>query len=216
MDWPAREVMGTTGVVLARPRMGDAAATAAMQRDPRLWVGVPASFRTTSTARQEDDFRHFLAHWREHGFGYWLVWTAGTGPDLDQGPAASSVWSDEGAGSGPGPIGLGGLRWLWWRDQWVLNTNVRLTVPAQGRGVASALLGRAIDRLGTGLDTPTTVVVRTRPENEAMARLAHRLGFDEAGTEQRSAGTYRVLAIRIGGGGRPAANADPATGAIHG
>lgn len=199
MAWPAREVLGTTGTVLARPRMGDAAATAAMQRDPRLWVDVPESFRVTSTTRQEDDFRHFLSHWREHGFGYWLVWEAGTGPD---GPASlgDGEPANDDPAPAPGPIGLGGLRWLWWQEHWVLNVYVRFAVAGQGRGLASVLLGRALDRLDRHLAEPTNVVVRTRPENTAMARLAHRLGFDDAGTEQRSAGTYRVLSTTIGGG----------------
>lgn len=214
MSWPDVEALDATGVMLARPRMGDAAATAEMQADPRLWVGVPETFRTTTTVRQEDEFRQFLDHWRAHGFGYWLVWEAGTGPG---GHGATPDGRSGGTEAGPppiGPIGLGGLRWLWWRERWVLNTYVRLAVAVQGRGLASSLLRRAIDRLAGDLADTTTVVVRTRPENAAMARLAHHLGFHEAGTEVRSAGPYRILATRIGGGGP--SGGDEATRPIDG
>lgn len=183
LDWPSREPLPGHAIELARPRMDDAAATAAMQADPRLWLDVPTSRRTTTPTAQADDFRRFLEHWRRHGFGYWLAWQAGSGGDASE-----------------RPVGIGGLRWLLWRDEWVLNVLVRLAADWQGRGVATGMLRLAVDRLDRHLDQPATVVVRTRPGNEAMAAVAQRLGAADVGTEEREVGTYRVLAMTIGGG----------------
>ena len=172
--WPDREPLGDTGAVLVRPGPADVDDALALSRDPALWVDVPVAWRTTTREQQAEDVEAWQAHWGEHGFGYWMV----RDPDA--------------------LLGFGGVRWLWWRDAWALNVYVRFAAAAQGRGLATAMLGLAVDRLDGALAVPTTVVVRTRPANAAMARLAHRLGFDDAGTEEREMGTYRLLTRRIG------------------
>jgi len=156
-----------------------------MASDPALWVDVPMAGRVTTLARARQDVTAAREHWEAHGFGYWHVWD-GAVPDTP--PEADAPL-----------LGVGGLRWLRWRDDWVLNVYVRFASAAHGRGLATGMLGLALDRVDQGLSGPTTVVVRTRPGNDRMARLAHRLGFDEAGTEERELGTYRVLARDVGG-----------------
>lgn len=186
LTWPEREPLPGHHVGLARPRLADVATTAAMQADPRLWVDVPTSHRTTTPQAQADDFRRFLAHWRRHGFGYWVVWSVS---EPSMGRSAAPVL----------PLGLGGLQWLHWRGAWVLNTSIRLATEAQGRGLATAVLDLAVTRLDAHLDRPVDVVVRTRPGNAAMVALAARIGATDAGIEEREVGTYLVLLSTIGG-----------------
>ncbi len=183
--WPAMEPLPDHHAVLTRPRMEDAPATLAVQADGRLWVDVPPAWRVTTLEAQQDDLRRFLAHWRQHGFGYWLAWA---------GAAAPSVHDD-----GRRPLAIGGLRWMWWRGAWVLNVYVRAAVAAQGRGLATAMLGLAIDRLDGVVLARTSVVVRTRDANAAMMAVARRLGMADIGHEEREMGRYRVFERQIGG-----------------
>lgn len=183
--WPGTEPLPGHDVVLARPRMEDAPATLAVQADERLWVDVPPAWRVTSLEAQQDDLRRFVAHWRTHGFGYWLAWA---------GPAAPTVDDD-----GRRPLAIGGLRWMWWRQAWVLNAYVRVAVEAQARGLATAMLGLAIDRLDRVVPDATSVAVRTRDANVAMMAVARRLGMADIGHEEREMGRYRVFERHIGG-----------------
>ncbi len=182
--WPFTEVLESQGVVLARPRVADAEALYALQSDPRLYVDVPAAWRVQSIVGQADDIRRYVAHWHEYGFGYWVVWPAGTDP-------ASP-------GGGVQPRGVAGLRWMWWRGEWVLNVFVRFAAAAQRRGLATAVLGHAMSRLDADLAQPVRVVVRTREANAAMVALARRLGMVDTGHEEREMGTYRVLEGLVG------------------
>lgn len=181
--WPPTEPLRGTPAVVARPRPRDAAVALALFADPALWVDVPVAWRTTTMGDQQRDIAAYREHWAAHGFGYWFVWD----------------------GAPPGPanhagalLGIGGLQWLWWRGAWALNVHVRFAAAHHRRGLATATLSTAIDRLDARLPVPTTVVVRTRPANEAMARLSLRLGFVDVGTQERELGTYRVLARTIG------------------
>ena len=183
--WPAAERLPDAAVVLARPDPAQAPAVFRLAADPALWVDVPEAGRTTSVTAQRDDLERFAAHWDRYGFGYWLAWSA-TGDDDPEEAVGGDL------------LGLGGLRWLWWRDDWVLNVYIRLAARAQGRGIARRLLEIGIERLDESLDIATPVVVRTRPTNEPMIGLARRLGFDDLGTEERELGTYRVLARELG------------------
>lgn len=182
--WADVEWLASQQVVLCRPRLEDAEALFDLQSDPALWVDVPMAWRMSSVSAQREELRAVAEHWEEHGFGYWLVREAADG--------------GTGGETGGALLGVAGLRWLFWRDAWVLNVLVRVAVAAQGRGLATAVLDHALVRVGEGLGTPVTAVVRTRPGNAAMAALAHRLGFHDAGTEEREAGTYRLLIRTIG------------------
>lgn len=185
LQWPSVERLAGTAVVVSRPEPALAPDVYRLVADPALWIDVPVAARTTSVAAQRDDLERIDAHWATHGFGYWLAWS-GSAADAPTDAVGGDL------------LGLGGLRWLWWRDDWVLNVYVRLAARAHGRGLARRMLASAITRLHEAVTSPTTVVVRTRPTNTAMAGLAHRLGFDEAGDEERAVGTYRVLARTIG------------------
>ncbi|HKJ54983.1 MAG TPA: GNAT family N-acetyltransferase [Nitriliruptoraceae bacterium] len=185
--WPFAEVLESHGVVLARPRVADAEALYALQSDPRLYVDVPAAWRVQSVVGQADDIRRYVAHWHEYGFGYWVVWPAGTDPTA--------------TGVGVRPRGVAGLRWMWWRGEWVLNVFVRFAAAAQRRGLATAVLGHAMSRLDADLVRPVRVVVRTRQANAAMVALSRRLGMVDTGHEEREMGTYRVLEGLVGGPG---------------
>lgn len=191
LRWPDAEPLVGTSAVLARPDPVFAPAVFRLAADPALWIDVPAAGRTGSVAAQRDDLEAFSAHWDRHGFGHWLLWAGPGGGASPDGPDFSAAVGDD-------LLGLGGLRWLWWRDAWVLNVYVRLAARAQGRGLASRLLGTAIDRLAAAVPAPTDVVVRTRPANAPMVGLAQRLGFLDIGVEERELGTYRVLARRVG------------------
>jgi RimJ/RimL family protein N-acetyltransferase len=194
--WPTMQLLAGHDVVLARPRLEDAPATLAMQADERLWVDVPPAWRVRTLQAQQDDFRRFLAHWREHGFGYWLAWS-GAVPTAS--PSASAPNGTAPPEPPVGPAGIGGLRWLWWRGRWVLNVYVRIAVASQGNGLATAMLTTAMDRLDGDLAEPTDVVVRTRDANAAMLAVARRLGMADLGHEQREMGQYRVFARHVGG-----------------
>lgn len=206
--WPTSEVLEHHDVVLARPRVQDAAGMLALQSDPALHIDVPLEWRVSSVTFQADDLRRFVAHWHDHGFGYWLVWAGDDGDipmvthvDSDRAmPVADDARSGNGPdGAGAIPVGVAGLRWLWWRDRWVLNVFVRFARAVQGHGLATAVLTRAITRLDADLDVATPVVVRTRDANRPMVALAHRLGMVDTGYEEREMGTYRLLERMVGG-----------------
>lgn len=200
-SWPTSEVLDSHDVVLARPRIEDAAAVLALQSDPALYIDVPPEWRVTSQTSQADDLRRFVEHWHTHGFGYWLVW-AGDDGDIPTVTGTGSNHATSGNvpdGAGVLPVGIAGLRWLWWRDRWVLNVFVRFARAVHGQGLATAVLAHAITRLDADLQTPATVVVRTRDANAPMVMLAHRLGMVDTGHEVREKGTYRVLERLVGG-----------------
>ena len=172
--WPRTEPLPGTGVLLTRPGPEDRDDLLALNADPALWVDVPDEWRVTTPQQQTADLATWTAHWSEHGFGYWVLREAGV------------------------VRGVGGVRWLWWREAWALNVYVRLAAAVQGRGLARRMLALAIDRLDERLAEPVTVVVRTRPGNDRMAALAGRLGLVDDGFEDREAGSYRLLARRVG------------------
>jgi RimJ/RimL family protein N-acetyltransferase len=140
----------TERLVLRRPTRDDLAALHRIHSDPATYVHSREKVHTR-LAESEDFLRRCLAHWDEHGFGYWAVEHAGE------------------------VIGFGGLwlmpRWRWCGD--VLNVYYRFEPAAWGHGYASEMVAAALER---GPHLPA--VARVHPANEPSARVALRAGFE--------------------------------------
>lgn len=90
----------------------------------------------------------WLAHWAEHGFGYW------------------AVESDDGA-----VIGFCGVRLETWLGRPVLNLYYRFAPEVWGRGVASAVAAHAVAE-ARGHSPGRPVLAYTTEDNEASQRTA--------------------------------------------
>lgn len=120
--------------------------------------------------------RPLLRHWSDHGFGYWTV-------------LASPEWWPDGPHSRQAAdndrvfAGLGGIQHHSLADDVpVLNVYFRLAPSAQGRGVAATILREAI-RLAGRLAPGRDIIIRTRPANATVRRVAERAGFIDLGRE---------------------------------
>ena len=102
------------------PRPDDLDDVFRIHGDPRTNLHNPAGpdrDRAASRARLAE----WLAHWHEHGFGYWVV------------------ESDDGA-----VIGFCGVRTETWLGRPVLNLYYRFAPEVWGRGIASAVAAHAV------------------------------------------------------------------------
>lgn len=110
-------------------------------------------------------------HWREEGYGYWVVRAPGTGEVL----------------------GFGGVRPPL-PDEDFLNLYYRFRPAAWGRGYATEL-GRAALDLAAKASPGAPVVALIRPRNEPSIRVAQRLGMRLDGEVQRQLGIYLKYSI---------------------
>ena len=112
--------MSGAGWRVRRPTRDDVDDLFRIQGDPRTHRYNPAgpdADRDVSRARLDE----WLAHWDEHGFGYW------------------AVESDDGR-----VIGFAGVRTETWLGRPVLNLYYRLAPEVWGRGIASAVAAHAV------------------------------------------------------------------------
>ena len=112
--------MSGPGWRVRRPRLDDLDDVVRIHGDPRTNVHNPAGPDAdlgASRARLDG----WLAHWHEHGFGYWAV-------EADDGRV----------------IGFSGVRTETWLGRPVLNLYYRFAPEVWGRGIASAVAAHAI------------------------------------------------------------------------
>jgi ribosomal-protein-alanine N-acetyltransferase len=141
------------GLLLRAPEASDAVAVLAVHGDPDANRFNPAGpMREGSQAAET--LERWRAEWAREGFGYWAV----------------SADDDDAV------IAFGGIARRTWRRRPVLNLYFRVAPPAWGRGVASAVAGRAVQLASRHLaDLP--IVARTRPGNVAAIRVALHAGL---------------------------------------
>lgn len=160
------------GVLLRRPTVADLPGVFAVHSDPRVYQYDPDETHP-EPAHTARFLAPLLAHWTEHGFGYWSVLVpAAMFPDGVEGDA------DEGRVI----AGLGGIQHHTTAGRPVLNVYVRFAAAAQGRGLARTVLEHAL-AIAPLVAAGTDLVVRTRPANTTARHVAERAGFVDEGLE---------------------------------
>jgi RimJ/RimL family protein N-acetyltransferase len=160
------------GVTFRRLTPADAAGVLAIHGDARVYEFDPDE-RHLDIAQSQRFLEPMVAHWSEHGFGYWAVtvphtWWS-TGPrEVD---SSTAVFA-----------GIGGIQHHRVADRPVLNVYFRLAPEVQGLGLAGRILAAGV-HLATERAPGTDVVVRTRPANVVARRVAERAGFTDEGLE---------------------------------
>lgn len=162
------------GILLRRPTTADTVGMFVVHRDPAVYRHDPQE-----THPDIDHTTRFLApmlaHWADHGFGYWAVLVPRTlWPDGERG--------DEDSDGDRVIAGLGGIQRHTLAGRDVLNVYYRLAPATQGRGLAGTILQQAIaiaPQVAPGAD----LVVRTRPANAVARHVAERAGFHDQGLE---------------------------------
>lgn len=132
-------------------READRAEMVAIETDPRTNrhrvnpPDVPAAERL---------FDSWLAHWREHGYGYLAV----RGHE------------------GPALLGMSGVRLRDFRGEKVLNLGYRFHPSAWGKGYAVEAASASVDWAEREL-APAPVLISVNVTNKPSLRVAERLGF---------------------------------------
>jgi [ribosomal protein S5]-alanine N-acetyltransferase len=142
----------TERLLLRRPTLDDLDDVYRIHGNPETWTHSPDSTHA-GRGESEADLRRWLAHWADHGFGYWTVLHDGV------------------------VIGFGGL-WLMpgWQGRDVLNVYYRFDPSAWGKGYATEMVRTAADLARAELPG-LPLVARIRPSNAESARVAERAGF---------------------------------------
>jgi [ribosomal protein S5]-alanine N-acetyltransferase len=135
---------------LRPPTEQDIPALVAIGSDPRTNQHSPTG--PPSVEESEQTVRGAIAHWREHGLGYWAVEHDGR------------------------IIGIAGVKAGRLRGREIWNLYYRFTPTAWGKGLAGEAAREALAAAHEH-DQSRTVVVRTRPANAAAQRLAERIGM---------------------------------------
>jgi RimJ/RimL family protein N-acetyltransferase len=181
------------GVVLRRVLPQDAAGVLAVHGDPRVYELDP-DLTHTDLATSAAFLEPLVAHWEEHGFGFWSV-------------LVPTTWWPGGA---PAPLpddgdrvvaGMGGIRHHVLVGEPVLNAYYRLSPEVQGRGLAGRVLA-ACTSMAPEVAPGTDLVVRTRPANAAARRVAERAGFVDLGLEPGDPG-MQLLRLAAPAGEHP-------------
>jgi len=152
----SNDVLATARLSLWRPTAADVDAIFLIHNDQRAWAHNPSDALAT---RDEADqlFQRWDAHWRRHGFGYWVVRRQG---------------SDT-------PIGFCGIKIMWFRGSEVANMFYRFDPAVWGCGMATeaatAVVAWAADKI-----PERQLVARIRPQNLASQRVAIRAGLVRA------------------------------------
>jgi len=145
----AFERVETARLLLRRPDLGDLGEHHRIHADPRTWTHKPDD-RHERLVESERQLLHWLAHWHEHGYGYWAV-------ELEQ-----------------RIVGFGGLMLLpGWHGRDVLNLYYRFEPESWGSGYATELSQAALALAERELPR-LLVVARIRPGNERSVRVAER------------------------------------------
>jgi [ribosomal protein S5]-alanine N-acetyltransferase len=113
----------TERLTLRRPTAADVDDVFAIHSDPRVWEHSPESVHV-DRAQSQTWLAHWVHHWRQHGFGYWLADSDG---EL---------------------VGCGGVELL---RPGVLNVYYRFRPEAWGKGLASELVAAAVELTAPGM-----------------------------------------------------------------
>jgi len=135
---------------LRRPAEEDVPALVAIGSDPQTNQHSPTG--APSREESEQTVRQAMAHWSEHGIGYWAVEHQGR------------------------IIGIAGVKAGVLHGHPIWNLYYRFTPTAWGRGLAGEAAHEAL-LAAQERDRSRTIVVRTRPSNAAAQRLAQRIGM---------------------------------------
>jgi len=141
----------TPRLLLVRPRPDDLDDLARMHRDPQVMATLGGVRSAEETAPY---LQRLLAHWEQHGFGWWVV------RDADSGRFA----------------GRGGLRHVTIGGREEVEVGYGLMAEFWGRGLATELARESV-RVGfTELRRPDLVSF-TLPTNRASQRVMEKAGF---------------------------------------
>jgi ribosomal-protein-alanine N-acetyltransferase len=150
---PDAAVTPRTGrLLLDRPVADDAEAVWRIHSDPRTNQHNPAG-PMTDRAAADRMVGEWMAHWREHGFGYWVVRDAS------------------------GVVGSAGLRSSTWRERDVCNLYYRFAPEVWGRGYATETALAAVGLWRSRLSA-RPIVAYTKPGNTGSQRTALAAGLE--------------------------------------
>jgi ribosomal-protein-alanine N-acetyltransferase len=156
------EEVRTPRLLLRRVREEDWAHLRRMDTDPAVMA-------TLGGVRSDEQTRAYveaqLAHWDEHGFGWWMAF---------EGDSARFV-------------GRGGLRFLELEDRRDVEVGYGLLKRCWGRGLATELAAEAV-RIGFDVLGLPRVIGVTLPTNAASRRVLEKVGLRHVGDT-----VYKVL-----------------------
>ncbi|MFI7441838.1 GNAT family N-acetyltransferase [Nonomuraea indica] len=141
---------------LRRPAVTDVDAVHAIHSDPRTCVHNPSDALATPE-EAEELYHRWDAHWRRHGYGYWVVRR-----------------HDD-----PAPLGFCGIKHMDLRGMDVLNLFYRFAAAAWGRGYAGEAAA-AVTAWAARNVPGLPLIARVRPANVASGRVAVRAGLTRA------------------------------------
>lgn len=147
------ETLRTARLVLTRIglRPDDRADLRRMHRDPEVMATLGG---VRSDELTDEILEQLSAHWREHGFGYWMAHAAGDDAFVGRG--------------GLRQVALGGVP--------EIEVGYALLPAYWGRGLATELAGECV-RIGFEELACTDLVAFTLPTNTRSRRVMERLGF---------------------------------------
>ncbi|GAA2811474.1 GNAT family N-acetyltransferase [Crossiella cryophila] len=147
------DTLRTGRLLLSRPVAGDVEAILAIHADPLACAHNPGDALASRT-EAEELFGRWDAHWRRHGFGYWVLRRQET----------------------PDPIGFCGLKRMELHRRPVLNLLYRLAPAAWGAGLGGEAATAVVTWARAELPGQP-VIARVRPDNHASHRVALRAGL---------------------------------------
>lgn len=164
---PPEEVR-TERLLLRRVTPADLDLVVALHGDPEATRYRPAGPRTPEQSKEMLD--GWLAHWAEHGFGYWAMVLPGTGRT----------------------IGFGGVGHKELHGEPHLNIHFRLTPSAWGHGYAPEMVAAAL-ALGQRVRPDLTILIITNVHNGPAVRVAQKTGFVEFRQGDFAGGWFRFF-----------------------
>jgi ribosomal-protein-alanine N-acetyltransferase len=141
----------TARLLLTRMQREDFAEIRGMHADPRVMATLGG---VRSPAAERRVLEGLLAHWEEHGFGYWVVRDVSTGRFL----------------------GRGGLRWVEVGGRKEVEIGYGFIAECWGQGLATELARESVVVGFTVLQRPDLVCF-TLPTNRASQRVMQKAGF---------------------------------------
>ncbi len=157
-----------------QPLASDLARLYAIYSDPQTQQFNPAG-PLTSLAQAQQLLDQWLAHWAEHGHGWWAISTSQAPEHI---------------------IGFGGVAAHDYLGERRMNLGYRFAVDAWGHGYATELgheaLGYAIDQLGLA-----QVFALVRPDHGASIRVLEKIGMQPVGELDDVPGKAPSLVFQI-------------------
>jgi RimJ/RimL family protein N-acetyltransferase len=142
----------TERLLLRRLTEQDRETVVALQVDPATNV---FNVKPYTTDEAHELYDRWMKHWAEHGFGYIGVTELARPQEI---------------------IGFGGVRYLEWREERVLNLAYRFWPSAWGKGYATEM-GVAVVEWAESEFPDVPVIANVMVANKPSVRVAERLGF---------------------------------------